>query len=142
MKVKFDFSVDAWLQNVEVEADSLEKAKEKLFSMSLQDLLDEGYVKDFNIKDLDYEIVEVTYLVHVNYIDYSVYPEDLEEDPDTLSDEEIETKISEIKNSLPKELDLEITCDPDNLEDYIVDAISDETGWLVNDYSYEIRNKK
>lgn len=54
--VTFDFSLDAWIQNVEVEADDIEEAKEKLNKMSLEDLIEEGYVKDFNIKDLDYSV--------------------------------------------------------------------------------------
>ena len=55
-KYVFDFSVDAWLQNVEIEADNLEEAKDKLGEMSLKDLVEEGYVKDFSISDLDYEV--------------------------------------------------------------------------------------
>lgn len=54
--VTFDFSLDAWIQNVEIEADDIEEAKEKLNKMSLEDLVEEGYVKDFNIKDLDYSV--------------------------------------------------------------------------------------
>jgi hypothetical protein len=48
--VTFDFSLDAWIQNVEIEADDIEEAKEKLNKMSLEELVEEGYVKDFNIK--------------------------------------------------------------------------------------------
>jgi hypothetical protein len=55
---KFDFDLDAWIQDLEIPADSLEEAKEKLCKMSVADLIDYGYVKDFNIKDLDYEIVK------------------------------------------------------------------------------------
>lgn len=55
---KFDFDLDAWIRDLEIPADSLEEAKEKLCKMSVADLIDYGYVKDFNIKDLDYEIVK------------------------------------------------------------------------------------
>ena len=54
--VTFDFSLFAWIQNVEIEADDIEEAKEKLNKMSLEELVEEGYVKDFNIKDLDYSV--------------------------------------------------------------------------------------
>lgn len=52
-KYDFNFSLDAWVKSLEIEADSLEEAKEKLNEMSISDIVDEGLVKDFNIKDLD-----------------------------------------------------------------------------------------
>ena len=39
---------------------------------------------------------------------------------------------------LPQELDLEIACEPEDLEDQIADAISEETGWLNSSFTYEI----
>lgn len=54
--VTFDFSLYAWIQCVELEADSVEEAKEKLRKMTVEDLIEEGYVKDFDIKDLDYSV--------------------------------------------------------------------------------------
>ena len=51
----FDFDLDVWVQCLEIPADSLEEAKEKLCKMSVEDLIDYGYVKDFNIKDLEAE---------------------------------------------------------------------------------------
>ena len=50
----------------------------------------------------------------------------------------IEDMIDEVKMSLPQTLILEIECEPEDLEDCITDAISDETGWLVEYFSYEI----
>lgn len=52
-KYDFNFSLDAWVKSLEIEADSLEEAKEKLNEMSISDIVDEGFIKDFNIKDLD-----------------------------------------------------------------------------------------
>lgn len=52
-KYDFNFSLDAWVKSLEIEADSLEEAKEKLNGMSISDIVDEGLVKDFNIKELD-----------------------------------------------------------------------------------------
>lgn len=52
----FDFNLSAWIQNVEIEADSYEEAVEKLSRMSAEDLIDEGYVKNTDITDLDYEV--------------------------------------------------------------------------------------
>ena len=52
-KYDFNFSLDAWVKSLIIEADSLEEAKEKLNEMSISDIVDEGFIKDFNIKDLD-----------------------------------------------------------------------------------------
>jgi hypothetical protein len=57
-KYIFDFVCEAWVQCLEVEADNLDEAKEKLGKMSLEDMIDEGYIKDTAIKDLDYEVEE------------------------------------------------------------------------------------
>ena len=79
------------------------------------------------------------YQIKVTSVDYCVEDEDVidyvSEDP---TDEEIENKIAEIKATLPQELDLEITCELEDLEDEIADAISDETGWLNNSFTYDI----
>ena len=50
----------------------------------------------------------------------------------------IEEKIEEIKADLPKEVIIEIECDEEDLEDVAVDALSEETGWLINSFDYEI----
>lgn len=68
MKVRFDIDVDAWIKGIEVNADSVEEAKRKLYSMSIEEMLaqdeDEGngWVKDFQVqKDYTtYDIVEET----------------------------------------------------------------------------------
>lgn len=142
MKVKFDFNLDAWIQNLEIEADSVEQAKEKLMSMSLEDMIEAGaYMKDFNVESVDTEITEAVYTVKVVSVDYAVESYDVDEF-DTMSDEEIEAEIARVKASLPQELELEIECEPDDLNDYVADAITDETGWCINDCEYEIVSKR
>jgi len=69
VKVTFDFNVSAWIRNLEIEADSYEDAERILNSMSLDDLVSEGYVKDFQITDKDYDIEE----------DEDIFEEDEEE---------------------------------------------------------------
>jgi hypothetical protein len=91
------------------------------------------------------------YKVRTTYIDYYVTKEDVEEtvldDLDELEresmsedelDEIIEQAIETTRSGLPQELELEITCEPEDLEDMIVDAISEEVGWLVNYFEYVI----
>lgn len=54
-KFKFDFNMSAWIQDVEISAESYEEAKKEFDNMTVEDLIDDGYVKDFNITDLDVE---------------------------------------------------------------------------------------
>ena len=54
-KFKFDFNMNAWIQDVEISAESYEEAKKEFDNMTVEDLIDNGYVKDFNITDLDVE---------------------------------------------------------------------------------------
>ena len=78
------------------------------------------------------------YKVKVNSVDYYVTEEDI---IDYVSDDEnIADKIKEIKSDLPQELVLVITCDcePEYVGDEIADAISEETGWLINSFTYDI----
>ena len=78
------------------------------------------------------------YKVKVNSVDYCVTEEDV---IDYVSDDEdIDDKIKEIKSGLPQELVLVITsnCAPEYVEDEIVDVISEETGWLINSFTYDI----
>jgi len=142
MKVKFDFNLNAWIQGIEIEADSVEQAQEKLSSMSLEDMIEAGAcIKDSDVESVDAEITEATYTVKVVSVDYAIESYDVDE-LDEMSDEEVEAEIARVKASLPQELELEIECAPDDLDDYVADAISDETGWLINDCEYEIVSKR
>ena len=49
----FDFDLDAWIRNLEIEADNKEEALEKLNKMSFSDIVDEGYCQRFDISDID-----------------------------------------------------------------------------------------
>ena len=77
-------------------------------------------------------------------IDYCVEEEDVEElaeenDIDIYDDEAMEQLIESVKEDLPKEVILNIDCEEDELDDdLIVDELTDETGWLINSYSYDI----
>ena len=81
------------------------------------------------------------YKIKVTSVDYCVEEEDLDlqdygedaEDPDIIDHE-----IKKIKSLLPQTLELEIECEPEDLDDQIADAISEETGWLNNSFTYDI----
>ena len=78
------------------------------------------------------------YKVKVNSVDYYITEEDV---IDYVSDDEdVADKIKEIKSGLPQELVLVVksNCAPEYVEDEIADAISEETGWLINSFTYDI----
>ena len=85
------------------------------------------------------------YRVKTTYIDYCVEPEDLDylwPECQDWEDEDFDRKIAEIKSELPQELELEIECDKEDLDDMVCDAISEETGWLINSFDYKILERK
>ena len=138
MKVKFDFVLDVWMQGVEIEADSYEEALRKLYAMDVEDLISEGYIKESDIKQEDGEIVEKTVKVRAYDIDYDVEPEDVDENEE-LTEDELDAKIAEVKESLPSELTFEFDIEHDeDIEDRIADEITLETDWLVNNFKYVI----
>ena len=76
------------------------------------------------------------YDIKVTSIDYCVTEEDV---IDYVSDDEdIDDKIKEIKSELPQVMYLTITCESEDLEDEIAEAISAETGWLNNSFTYHV----
>ena len=89
------------------------------------------------------------YKVKVTSVDYCVEPEDicwqfdndagLDEDSDEYYDA-ILKEVERVKASLPQNLELDIECDPEDLDDIVCDTISEETGWLINSFSYELAN--
>lgn len=54
----FDFDLSCWVKNVTIEAETLEEAQKKLMSMSVDEILNEGFVKDYNLKDVEVEMEE------------------------------------------------------------------------------------
>ena len=138
MKVKFDFVLEAWMQGVEIEADSYEEALRKLYAMDVEDLISEGYIKESDIKQEEGVITEKTVKARAYDIDYDVEPEDVDENEE-LTEDELDAKIAEVKESLPSELTFEFDIEPgEDIEDRIADEITLETDWLVNNFKYVI----
>jgi len=86
--------------------------------------------------------------IRTTCIDYCVEEEDIcdafeEFHPEVEVDsdeyyEAIDAEIDQLKNNLPQTLELEIECEPEDLDDQVCEAVSEETGWLVNGLSYDI----
>lgn len=138
MIVRFNFNLKAWIEGVEIEADSEEEAREKLYRMNAQELIEAGYVHTSDVDDVDGEVIEKTLKVRAFDIEY-----DIEEDDYEDKEEYIQTI-----NSLPTELEVEITVDKDlakyhlDEEDLIADEITLETNRLVKNFKYTILEEK
>lgn len=114
----------------------------------------EEVLKDYiglNAKDMELiglpefaYLVDDTVTVKVTNIVYCVEDEDVDIDPDDYETTEdylaaIDEVIGEAMNELPKEMTIKLSANSaGSLEDDIADAISDETGWLVEGFAYEV----
>ena len=138
MIVKFNFNLEAWIEGVEIEADSEEEAKEKLYRMNAQELIEAGYVNTSDVDDVESEVIEKTLRVRAFDIEYDIEEDDYEDKEDYIK----------IINSLPTELEVEITVDKDlakyhlDEEDLIADEITLETNRLVKNFKYTILEEK
>lgn len=138
MIVKFNFNLEAWIEGVEIEADSEEEAREKLYRMNAQELIEAGYVNTSDVDDVEGEVIEKTLKVRAFDIEYDIEEDDYEDKEDYI----------QIINSLPTELEVEITVDKDlakyhlDEEDLIADEITLETNRLVKTFKYTILEEK
>lgn len=145
MKVRFDLNVDVWLRGIEVEGDDYDDAENNLYSMTFEELMENGYVRSFDITDCDSAIVEQEYTVKCSNIKYDISPSDIMdlEEYNTLTDEEIDRRIDEVIQTLPTELTVEVYGNPrdeDGFEYEILDALSDKIGWCILDFNYEVED--
>lgn len=69
-KYSFDFNLEAWIQGVEIEADSYEEAERKLYKMTVEELIEAGYIHTSDLEDVDVEILEADYKVKVFDIEW------------------------------------------------------------------------
>lgn len=133
MKVLFDFNLNAWIKGIEIDADSYEDALAKLHGMSFEELVELGYSKEFKLDDIDGYVIEKTVKIKAYDIEYSIEEEDYDS-PD---------EYTQIINSLPSELVLEIRVEPDDdLEELIADEITYKTNWPVEHFSFMILEEK
>lgn len=105
-KYSFDFNLEAWIQDVEIEADSYEEAENKLYKMTVEELIEAGYIHTSDLDNVDVEILEADYKVRVFNIEWE--------------DEEIET--SRLLPSYIKEMtikDIDVSDEYDNIKSEI-----------------------
>ena len=146
MKMKFDFMLNLWLQDVEVEGNSEEECLDNLRRMTAEEILEHAVIRDSDIDNVDGEIIEQNYEIRVDDIEYDINVDDIiyqleKEGIEDPSPDEIEDKLAELEQTLPTSFRMAFTCAPEDLEDYITDELSDETGMLVKDFTYTILKK-
>lgn len=115
MKVKFNFNLEAWIQDVEIEADSMEEAENKLYGMTVQELIEAGYVHTSDLNDVEGEIVEQDYKVKVYNIEF---------DPEDILDRGMELDLPEKEDILEFTFkDIRVEKELSELQDYIDDEL-------------------
>lgn len=135
-------------EDLEIEAESEEEALNKLYRMDARDIVDDAYIEAADTQEEEAELSYAEFTVKTKSIDYDVdfntcwdivvseHP-GIDEDSEEF-DELVYAKIDEIKKKLPQELVLTVTCDKEDLDDYVADAISEETSWLIDGAEYDI----
>ena len=106
--------------------------------MNSQELIEAWYVNTSDVDDVEGEVIEKTLRVRAFDIEYDIEEDDYEDKEDYIK----------IINSLPTELEVEITVDKDlakyhlDEEDLIADEITLETNRLVKTFKYTILEEK
>ena len=142
MKFKFDFVAQVWLQDVTIEADNYEEAKEKLLnSFSIESIQIDNEESTATIKDvsidnnsLDYEIIAQDVYVEVDSVQY-----DLDE-VNSLISKGVINSIDDLPTEFSftfKDMDTSTDDFQKNLSWEIEDAILNETDVTVVDFDYE-----
>ena len=64
-RYSFEFNLEVWIQDIEIEADSYEEAESKLYKMTLEELIEAGYIHNSDLFDIGAEILVADYKVQV-----------------------------------------------------------------------------
>ncbi len=145
-KIKATMTIDV---EQEIYADSEDEARSKFFAQSVSETIDEAsYVDEIDTDIEEIYLSEGTFVVKVSNIEYNVDYEtccddivlaanpELEDSSDL--DSLVKAKREEIISKLPTECVLEVSCEKDDLEDYILDEITNRSDWLITSFNYKI----
>lgn len=125
-KYSFDFNLQAWIQDVEIEADSYEEAESKLYRMTVEELIEAGYIHTSDLDDVDVEILEADYKVRVFDIEW--------EDEETA--ELLELLPKYVKEMTIKDID--VSDEYDNIKMEIQDQLEIQYNRDVIYFDFEI----
>ena len=87
--------------------------------------------------------MEKTYIVNVDSINYAIEDEDICEYVEDLPTIEEQNKEADrirknILSKLPQQLVLEITCEKEDLEDMVINEVTEMSGWLIYGCTYHV----
>lgn len=125
-KYSFDFNLEAWIQGVEIDADSYEEAESKLYKMTVEELIEAGYIHTSDVEDVDVEILEADYKVRVLNIEW--------EDEETA--ELLELLPKSVKEMTIKDID--VSDEYDNIKREIQDQLEIQYDRGVIYFDFEI----
>lgn len=129
-KFRLDFNLQAWIQGVEIDADSMEEAEDKLYRMTIDELLEEGYIHTSDLSDVDIEVVEQDYKVRVYNIVF---------DPEDILEYGLDRDLPDEDTVLEFEFkDVRVEKEYEELEMYISDTIFDTYGLDPDRFDFDI----
>lgn len=129
-KFRLDFNLQAWIQGVEIDANSMEEAENKLYRMTIDELLEEGYIHTSDLSDVDIEVVEQDYKVRVYNIVF---------DPEDILEYGLDRDLPDEDTVLEFEFkDVRVEKEYEELEMYISDTIFDTYGLDPDRFDFDI----
>ena len=125
-KYSFEFNLEAWIQDIEIEADSYEEAESKLCKMTVEELIEAGYINNSDLFDISAEILVADYKVQVFDIKW--------EDEETA--ELLEQLPKSIKEMIIKDID--VSDEYENIKAEIQYQLETQYDRNVIDFDFEI----
>lgn len=136
MTVNLNFNISAWIKELLIEAASEEEAIEKLKSMTLSEIINDGTclaAPEVNISDIDAEIFDFDVIVEVSDVVYD------------FNSDSIGSKVAEyLGEILPKNFKFTLynVKSDDEIEDMIREEIFVQTNYEVADFNFKVIEKK
>ena len=136
MTINLNFSLNAWIKELQIEAVSEEAAIEKLKSMTLSEIINDETcfaASEVDILDIDIEILDFDLIVEVSDVVYD------------FDSESIDSKVAKyLEGILPKtfKLTLSNVKSVDEVEDMIREEIFDQTNYETADFNFKVIEKR
>lgn len=108
-KYKLDFVLEAWVRNLEIEADSEEDAINKLHRMDIEEIIKKGYVDESDSKNIDVEVISKSYEVEVTINKWSDTYLDREDEVEVVKYDSLPKTVKLILEDIPEDQSLELT---------------------------------
>lgn len=108
-KFKLDFVLEAWVRNLEIEADNEEDAVNKLYKMDIEEIIKKGYVDESESKNIDVEVISKSYEVEVTVNKWSDKYLDKEDEVEVAKYDSLPKTVKLILEDVPEDQSLELT---------------------------------